>query len=75
MPGYVREKLQEKQKADAILEGKNVSMEAINEHIKLSEELKKYRLSTKDIHKLLNLLLTAKEYRYSQEKLWQSCVI
>jgi hypothetical protein len=76
VPGYVREKLQEKQKiddeikqADAILEGKNVSIEAINEHIQLNEELKKYRLSTKDIHKLLNLLVAAKEYRYSPGKI------
>jgi hypothetical protein len=44
-------------------------MEAINEHILLKEELKKYRLSTKDIHRLLNLLVAAKEYRYSQGKI------
>jgi len=31
--------------------------------------LKKYRLSTKDIHKLLDLLLAAKEYRYSPGKI------
>jgi hypothetical protein len=35
----------------------------------LIEELKKYRLSTKDIHKLLNLLVAAKEYRYSPGKI------
>jgi hypothetical protein len=46
-----------------------VSIEAINEHIQLNEELKKYRLSTKDIHKLLNLLVAAKEYRYSPGKI------
>jgi hypothetical protein len=76
LPNYVRQKLEEKQKideetkqADAILQSKNVSIEAINEHIQLNEELKEYRLSVKDIHKLLNLLEAAKEYRYSPGKI------
>jgi vacuolar-type H+-ATPase subunit I/STV1 len=76
VPGYIGEKLQEKQKideqikeADATLQSKNVSIEAINEHIHLKQELKKYRLSTKDIHRLVNLLLAAKEYRYSPGKI------
>jgi hypothetical protein len=76
IPVYIKEKLQEKQKIDeeikeayAILQSKNVSIEAINEHIHLNEELKKYRLSTKDIHRLLNLLEAAKEYRYSAGKI------
>jgi hypothetical protein len=74
--GYIREKLEQKQKideeikqADAILQSKNVSIEAINEHIQLKEELRKHGLSSKHIHKLLNLLLTAKEYRYSPGKI------
>ncbi|MFL6340659.1 MAG: hypothetical protein ACJ72U_03825 [Nitrososphaeraceae archaeon] len=46
-----------------------MSIEAINEHIHLKEELKKYRLSTKDIHRLVNLLLAAKQYRYSPGKI------
>jgi hypothetical protein len=46
-----------------------VSIEAINKHIHLKEELKKYGLSTKDIHRLLDLLVTAKQYRYSPEKI------
>jgi hypothetical protein len=76
VPNYIEKKLEEKKKideqikeADAILQSKNVSIEAINEHIQLNKELKKYRLSTKDIHKLLNLLLAAKEYRYSPGKI------
>ncbi len=76
VPEYIKEKLQEKQnidedvkQADAILQSKNVSIEAINEHIQLNDELKKYRLSTKDIHRLVNLLLAAKEYRYSPGKI------
>jgi vacuolar-type H+-ATPase subunit I/STV1 len=73
---YIKEKLEEKQRideaikeADAILQNKNVSIEVINEHIQLNEELKKYRLSTKDIHKLLYLLVAVKEYRYSPGKI------
>ncbi|MFL6506385.1 MAG: hypothetical protein ACJ704_00400, partial [Nitrososphaeraceae archaeon] len=76
VPGYIGQKLQEKQKideqikeADATLQSKNVSIEAINEHIHLKQELKKYRLSTKDIHRLLDLLVAAKEYRYSPGKI------
>jgi hypothetical protein len=76
IPGYIKEKLQEKQKIDeeikeayAILQSKNVSIEAINEHIHLNEELSKYRLSTKDIRRLVNLLEAAKEYRYSPGKI------
>jgi hypothetical protein len=69
LPNYVRQKLEEKQKIDATLQSKNVSIEAIDEHIQLNEELKKYRLSTKDIHRLVNLLMAAKEYRYSPGKI------
>ncbi len=76
VPEYIKQKLQEKQtldehikEADATLQSKNVSIEAINEHVRLKEELKKYRLSTNDIHRLVNLLETAKEYRYSPGKI------
>ncbi|MFL6425861.1 MAG: hypothetical protein ACJ71R_20050 [Nitrososphaeraceae archaeon] len=73
--GYINKKLEQKKsideqiEADTLLQNKNVSIEAINEHIHLKEELKKYRLSTKDIHRLVNLLLAAKEYRYSPGKI------
>jgi hypothetical protein len=76
LANYVKQKLEEKQRiddeikeADATLRSKNVNIEAINEHIQLSEELSKYRLSTRDIHKLLNLLLAAKEYKYDPGKI------
>jgi cell division septum initiation protein DivIVA len=76
VPNYIEQKLEEKQKiddqikeADATLQSKNVSIETINEHIQLNEELSKYRLSTEDIHRLVNLLLAAKEYRYSPGKI------
>jgi hypothetical protein len=52
-----------------LLQSKNVSIEAIDEHIKLKEELRKFRLSTKDIRRLLDLLVAAKEYRYSPGKI------
>ena len=68
--------MEEKQKideeikeADAILQSKNVTIEAINEHIQLNEELNKHGLSTNDIHRLLNVLLTAKEYIFSAGKI------
>jgi vacuolar-type H+-ATPase subunit I/STV1 len=74
--GYIRRKLEDKQKideaikeADTILQTKNVSIEAIDEHIRLKEELRKFRLSTKDIRRLLDLLVAAKEYRYSPGKI------
>jgi hypothetical protein len=76
VPTYINKKLEEKQKideqikeADATLQSKNVNIEAINEYIQLKEELSKDGLSTKDIHKFLNLLLAAKEYRYSPGKI------
>jgi hypothetical protein len=76
VPNYIKQKLEEKQKideeikqADAVLQNKNVNIEAINEHIQLNEELRKYRLSTKDIHRLVNLLVAAKDYRYSPAKI------
>jgi hypothetical protein len=76
VPNYIEKKLEEKKKideqikeADTILRSKNVSIEAINEHLQLNEELRKFRLSTKDIHRLLNLLGAAKEYRYSPGKI------
>jgi hypothetical protein len=76
LPNYVKEKLEEKQRideqikeADVLLQSKSVSIETINEDIQLNKELKKYRLSTKDIHKLIDLLVAAKEYRYSPGKI------
>jgi uncharacterized protein (UPF0335 family) len=76
LSNYIEKKLVEKKRideeikqADAILQSKNVTIEAINQHIQLNKELKKYRLSTKDIHRLLDVLLAAKKYRYSPGKI------
>jgi hypothetical protein len=73
---YIKEKLQEKQKideqikeADALLQSKNVTLEAIDEHIKLNEELNKHDLSTRDIGKLLNLLSNAKKYGFDDKEI------
>ena len=63
VPAYIKEKLQQKQKidentkqAEVALQNKKISIETINEHIQLDKELKKYRLCTKDIERLVNLL-------------------
>jgi hypothetical protein len=50
--------------ADAILQSKNVNIQAINEHLELNGKLKERGLSTQDIDKLLNLLVNAKEYGF-----------
>jgi hypothetical protein len=81
LPDYIKQKLVEKQRidddiqqADAILQSKNVAVEAINEYLKLNEELEKHGLSTHDIHKLLSVLSNAKKYGFGgkeiAEKLW-----
>jgi hypothetical protein len=74
--GYINKKLEEKQKideqikeADATLQSKNVTLEAIDEHIKLNEELNKHDLSTRDIGKLLNLLSNAKKYGFDGKEI------
>ena len=75
VPGYIKEKLEEKQKldeqikeADARLQTKNVKIQAINEHLQLNEKLNEHSLSTQDIDKLLNLLVNAKEYGFDSKK-------
>jgi hypothetical protein len=62
-PEYIKEKLEEKQtldeqvkQAEVTLQSKNVSIEAINQYVKLNEELDKHGLSMQDIRKLLNVL-------------------
>jgi hypothetical protein len=76
VPSYIKQKLEEKKRieeelreADILLQSKNVSIGAINEHIKLNEELNKHGLSTNDIPGLLNLLLNAKEYGFDSKKI------
>jgi wobble nucleotide-excising tRNase len=66
--GYIKEKLDQKKKIDEeikqaneVLQSKNVNIETINEHIRLSEKLNEYSLSFHDTDKLLNVLINAKE--------------
>jgi hypothetical protein len=73
---YIKEKLEEKKKieeeikqTDAILQSKNVSIQAINEHLQLNEKLKEHGLSTQDIDKLLNVLLNAKKYGFDGKEI------
>ena len=74
--GYIQQKIQEKQKieeeikeADDILQSKNVSIETINEHVKLNEKLNEYGLSMHNIDELLNLVLNAKRYGFEPKKI------
>jgi hypothetical protein len=58
-----KQKIDEKiQQANNVLQSKNVSIEAINEHMKLNEKLSVYGPSTHNIDELLNLVLNAKRY-------------
>jgi hypothetical protein len=71
LPGYMEKKLEEKQRideevqqADATLQSKKVTIEAINEHVQLNEKLNKHNLSTQDIDKLLKLVVNAQGYGF-----------
>jgi hypothetical protein len=74
--GYINKKLEEKQKideeikqADAALQNKNVTIEAISEHLKLKEELDRHGVSMQDIDKLLKLLSNAKKYGFDGKEI------
>jgi hypothetical protein len=74
--GYTKEKLEEKQKideqikeSDTVLQSKNVSIQAINEHLQLNEKLKEHGLSTQDLDKLLNLLLNTEKYGFDGKEI------
>jgi hypothetical protein len=76
VPGYIRQKIQEKQKieeeikqANDILQSKNVNIETINEHIRLNEKLNEYNLSFQDIDKFLNVLVNAKKNGFDGKKI------
>jgi hypothetical protein len=76
VPNYIEKKLEEKKnideqikEADVILQSKNVSIETINEHVKLNEKLNEYNLSFQDIDKLLNVLVNAKENEFDGKKI------
>ena len=76
LPDYIKQKLDEKQiidndiqQANNVLQTKNVSIETINEHVKLNEKLNEYNLSFQDLNKLLNVLTNAKENGFDGKKI------
>jgi hypothetical protein len=76
IPCYIKQNLEDMQKidqeikeTDTTLQSKNVTIEAINEHLKLKEELNKHGLSIHNIDELLNLLLNAKDYGFQSKKI------
>jgi hypothetical protein len=76
IPHYIKQKSEEKQKieeeikqTDAILQSKNVSIQAINEHLQLNEKLKEHGLSSQDIDELLNVLSSAKRYGFDGKEI------
>jgi hypothetical protein len=76
VPDYFQQKLQQKQKleqeikdAEAVLQSKNVCIDAINEHIHLNEELSKHGLSTKDTSKLLNVIKNMEQQGFDTKKI------
>jgi hypothetical protein len=76
IPGHIEQKLQEKheideriKEADETLQGRNVNIEAINEHLALNEKLKEYDLSTQDIDKLLKILANAARYGFDGNRI------
>jgi hypothetical protein len=76
VPNYIKQKLEEKKKidnqikeADVTLQSKNISIEAINEHVKLNEKLNEYNLSFEDIDKLLSVLVNTKENEFDGKKI------
>src|ERR687887_2058053 len=60
---------EEIKQADVALQSKNVSIEAINEHLKLKEELDRHGVSMQDIDKLLKLLVNAKKYGFDGKEI------
>ncbi|MFL6433023.1 MAG: hypothetical protein ACJ71O_04720 [Nitrososphaeraceae archaeon] len=46
-----------------------MSIETINEHVKLNEKLNQHNLSFQDIDKLLKLVVNAKKYGFEPKKI------
>jgi len=76
VPGYIKEKLEEKQKideeikhADDLLQSKNVNIEAVSEHLKLKEELDRHGVPIQDIDKLLKILVNAGRYGFDGKEI------
>ncbi len=57
------------EEAGAILKGKNIDIEVLNEHKKLKEELRIHRLSLEEPRILLSILKTIKQIGYEPQKI------
>ena len=75
-PGYIKQKLEDKEKldeqikeAEAVFQSKNVPIETIDEHIPLNEELNKHGISTKDIGKFVNVIKNMEQEGYDTKKI------
>jgi hypothetical protein len=76
IPYYIQQKLQQKlileeqiKSAEAVLQSKNVSIQVVDEHIHLNEELSKHGLSTKDTSKLVNAIKNVEQQGYDTKKI------
>jgi hypothetical protein len=76
VPEDIQQKLQQKHKieeqikeAESELQSKNVTIETIDEHIHLNEELSKHGLSTKDTDKLLNVIKNMDQQGFDTKKI------
>ena len=76
LPNYINQKIEQKQRideqikeVDAILQSKNVTVKAIDEHIRLNEKLKEHGLSRQDLYKLLSVLSNAKKYGFDGKEI------
>jgi hypothetical protein len=76
VPEDIQQKLQQKHKieeqikeAESELQSKNVTIETIDEHIHLNEELSKHGLSTKDTAKLLNVIKNMDQQGFDTKKI------
>jgi PIN domain nuclease of toxin-antitoxin system len=76
VPEDIQQKLQQKHKieeqikeAESELQSKNVTIETIDEHIHLNEELSKHGLSTKDTVKLLNVIKNMDQQGFDTKKI------
>jgi hypothetical protein len=89
VPDYIRQKLQQIQKleeeikeAEAVLQSKNVSVEAIDEHIHFNEELSKHVNAIKNVEqqgydtkKIVSMVRSIKSLKDSEKHLRNKCEI
>jgi hypothetical protein len=74
--GYIKQKLEEKQKIDEeirqandVLQSNKINIETIDEYIRVSEKLNEYGLSFHDTDKLLNVLTNSNENEFDGKKI------